>query len=272
MEVLASKVLLISKHHKEQIIAPLLEKIGIQVEVIQHFDTDHFGTFTGEIPRKEGPKVTVKEKCLAGMTHARARVGLASEGSFGAHPSIPFIGANEEWLCYIDLDRHIEIYAKSLCTEMTYDAINSKELSKLPDFLLKNGFPKQGLVFTDLHTHQIIQKGIQDQEILNTLMYQFPNWHIETDLRAHQNPLRQKNIALATEDLIKRLKSFCPQCAFPDFSVRGLSGELECAYCGSPTSSYRFQVFSCEHCHYMEKITRKDKIQEDPQYCQNCNP
>ncbi|MFM8596661.1 MAG: DUF6671 family protein [Flavobacteriales bacterium] len=272
MEVLASKVLLISKHYKEQIIAPLLEKIGIQVEVIQHFDTDLFGTFTGEIPRKEGPEVTVKEKCLAGMMRAGARVGLASEGSFGAHPSIPFIGANEEWLCYIDLDRHIEVFARSISTEMTHDAINSKEQSKLPDFLLKNGFPKQGLVFKDLSTDLIIRKGIQDHEQLTALIDQFPNWQIETDLRAHQNPLRQKNIALATEDLIKRLKSCCPQCAYPDFSIRNLSGALECECCGSPTSSYRFQVFTCEHCQYMEKILRKDKILEDPQYCQNCNP
>lgn len=272
MEVLASKVLLVSKHHKERIIAPLLASIGIQVEVIQHFDTDQFGTFAGEIPRVEGPKVTVKEKCLQGLAHSGQRIGIASEGSFGAHPMIPFVEANEEWLCYIDLDRQIEIYAKSLSTELTHDFISSKDKEQLMVFLSKNGFPRQGLVFKDLTQNKIIQKGIQDEKTLYKLVSQYSNWQIETDLRAHQNPLRQQNIALATQDLIKRLSSLCPKCAYPDFSIKEFSGALDCEWCGQPTSSYRFQVYACHHCQHSAEVMRNDKKAEDPQYCQYCNP
>lgn len=272
MEVLASKVLLVSKHHKERIIAPLLASIGIQVEVIQHFDTDQFGTFAGEIPRVEGPKVTVKEKCLQGLIHSGQRIGIASEGSFGAHPMIPFVEANEEWLCYIDLDRQIEIYAKSLSTEITHDLISSKDKEQLKVFLSKNDFPQQGMVFKDLTQNKIIQKGIQDEKTLYKLVSQYSNWQIETDLRAHQNPLRQKNIASATQDLIKRLTSLCPQCAHPDFSIKGFSGQLDCEWCGQPTTSYRNQIYACDQCQHSIEIMRNDKKLEDPQYCQNCNP
>lgn len=272
MEVLASKVLLVSKHHKERIIAPLLASIGIQVEVIQRFDTDQFGTFAGEVPRVEGPKVTVKEKCLQGLIHSGQKIGIASEGSFGAHPMIPFVQVNEEWLCYIDLERQIEIYAKSSITALTHDSISSGDKAQLMGFLSKNGFPQQGMVFRDLTQNNVIQKGIQDKEVLYKLVSQFENWEIETDLRAHQNPLRQKNIGLATQDLIKRLTSLCPKCAYPDFSIKALIGELDCEWCGQPTSSYRYQVYACDHCQHSVEIMRNDKKLEDPQYCQNCNP
>ena len=32
-------------------------------------------------------------------------------------------------------------------------------------------------------------------------MQQFPEWEIETDLRAHMNPLRQRNVIAAATDL-----------------------------------------------------------------------
>ena len=272
MEVSASKVLLVSKHRKEQVIAPILNSIGIEIEVIKNFDTDQFGTFTGETPRPEGPKITVKEKCLQGLAQSEKRIGIASEGSFGAHPFIPFLQANEEWLVYIDLDRQIEIYAKSLSTEMSFDYIEAKDKSDLNAFLVKHDFPNQGLVFKDLTQNKIIQKGIQDQIVLKQLIVDFPNWRIETDLRAHQNPVRRKNIALATHDLIQRLSSFCPKCAYPNFWVQRTSGQLDCEWCGQATSSYRYQVYACDQCQHSEEIMRNDKKVEDPQYCQNCNP
>ena len=272
MEVSASKVLLVSKHHKEQIIAPILSSIGIEIEVIENFDTDQFGTFAGEIPRIEGPKITVKEKCLQGLAHSNMRIGLASEGSFGAHPFVPFLKANEEWLCYIDLDRQIEIYAKSLATEISDDLLTSKDKDQLMAFLSKYDFPHQGMVFKDLTQNKIIQKGIQDQHVLFKLVSQFSNWQIETDLRAHQNPIRRKNIALAAQELVKRLTSLCPQCAHPDFWIKGYSGQLDCEWCGQATSSYRYQVYACDKCQHSEEIMRNDKKVEDPQYCQNCNP
>lgn len=272
MGVTTSKVLLVSKHQKEEVIAPILHTKGIDIEVIKDFDTDQFGTFAGEIPRKDGPKVTVKEKCLQGLYASGKRVGIASEGSFGPHPALPFLNANEEWLCYIDLDRQIEIYAKSLSTEISHDAINSQNKDQLPLFLEKNGFPQQGMVFRDLTHDQIIQKEIQDKEVLYKLISQFSNWQIETDLRAHQNPLRRKNIAAAAQDLCKRLTSLCPQCGHPDFSIKEFGGALDCGWCGQPTSSYRYQIYKCDRCNYSKETVRTDKIVEDPQYCQHCNP
>jgi len=43
---------------------------------------------------------------------------------------------------------------------------------------------------------------------------------IETDVRAHANPTRMKNIEKATHDLISKLNSTCPNCGAPGFIVK----------------------------------------------------
>lgn len=272
MEMFRSPLLLSSKHHKEVLLQPLFEPYGVQLIIPDGFDTDAFGTFCGAIPRAEGPKHTVKEKCLAGMAHANRNQGLASEGSFGAHPSFPFLTINEEWLVFIDLKQDLEIYGHSTTLEVCYAQLGYQEKEQLQSFLDNCSFGSQALVFKDRKSGELIKKGIQDLASLKQLMKKHPEWQLETDLRAHLNPLRQKNIIAAGRDLLKRMESRCPKCKKPDFSVTQYSGKLLCSWCQKPTDSYAFLESNCAYCNYQIIEKRMDKEVEEPQYCNHCNP
>lgn len=55
-------LLIATKHEKEKVIAPILEKeLGVKCFVVTNLDTDEFGTFTGEIDRKDDPITTAKK-------------------------------------------------------------------------------------------------------------------------------------------------------------------------------------------------------------------
>ena len=272
MDMFPSQLLLSSKHHKEQILNPIFEPFGTVLFVNEGFDTDDFGTFCGSIPRKEGPKYTVKEKCLAGMQFATLRQGLASEGSFGPHPNIPFLTINEEWLVYIDLDLDLEIYGRSTTIEVCHAQLHFQDAAELPTFLSNCSFGKQGLVLKNASSGQLIEKGIQEPAQLELLLQQIPEWQIETDLRSHMNPLRQKNIAAAGKDLMERMQKRCPNCAHPDFSVHKVSGQLACSLCFQLTDNYQFLEYTCKYCAHHQIEERTDKKLEDPQFCNNCNP
>jgi hypothetical protein len=272
MDRYPSQLLLSSKHQKELTLGPIFTAYGHEILVNNSFDTDAFGTFCGSTPRPEGPQITVKEKCLAGIAFAGKRQGLASEGSFGPHPSYPFLSCNEEWLIFIDLDQHLEIYGRSTTLEVCHAQLHYRDAAQLTPFLNNCSFGKQGLVLKDCLTNKIIEKGIQSEDKLNELMANIPEWLIETDLRAHMNPTRQKNIAAAGRDLLKRMYSFCPKCSAPDFVVKELKGKLPCAQCHKATETYQFEVAICTKCNYLSQQKRKDKQEEDPQFCQHCNP
>jgi hypothetical protein len=62
------ELVIATKHHKEKVIAPLLEKeLGVKCIVVKNFDTDQFGTFTGELARAEDAITTARKKCIAAM-------------------------------------------------------------------------------------------------------------------------------------------------------------------------------------------------------------
>lgn len=80
------KLIIATMHQKETVIAPILEKaLGVHCFIDQTFDTDLLGTFSGEVERKLDPIATAKEKCLRAMRANNCDLGIASEGSFGAH-------------------------------------------------------------------------------------------------------------------------------------------------------------------------------------------
>jgi len=271
MAMFPSQLLLSSKHLKERILQPLFEPHGVELIVSHGFDTDNYGTFCGSIPRIEGPKTTVKEKCLAGMSFANRRQGLASEGSFGPHPSSPFLSINEEWLVYIDLDQALEVYGHSISMDVCQQQTNHQR-KDLDQFLTSIQFGAQGLVMKDADNGELIAKDITEYVQLMDLIQEHPHWILETDLRAHLNPTRQKNIEAAGKNLIERMRSLCPQCAKPDFSVAQYSGQLPCSWCKSPTNTYEFRTYRCAHCQHQLREKRMDLLMEDPQYCQRCNP
>jgi hypothetical protein len=97
------KLIIATKHEKEKVIAPLLENaLGVSCFVNEHFDSDILGTFTGEIERKLDPIETARQKCLMAMELTNCDLGIASEGSFGPHPSLFFVNVDDEFLIFFE--------------------------------------------------------------------------------------------------------------------------------------------------------------------------
>ena len=104
------KAVLATRHEKERVIAPImLKECGVEVVVPDDFDTDQFGTFTRDIQRQGSQLEAARKKALTAMKQYGFDLGIASEGSFGADPHIPFIQTNTEVVILIDTKNNFEI-------------------------------------------------------------------------------------------------------------------------------------------------------------------
>ena len=103
------KIIVATIHGKEKIFEKVLQStLKGEYFAPENFDTDKFGSFSGEIERTLSAKETVKQKCLAAMEKYNLDIALASEGSFGNHPLYYFTPYNEEWVVLVDLKNELE--------------------------------------------------------------------------------------------------------------------------------------------------------------------
>ena len=273
------KALLTSKHCKEKVIAPLAkESLGILVEVNNEVDTDIFGNFSGEIKRKNSPKTTVVEKCKFGLNRGNHDLGFASEGSFGPHPIIPFVPCNEELVCLIDLKNNWTFVGSSLTLETNFHGQYLSTREELEKFADRITFPSHAIILriAEKEVKEIV-KGIQDHQSLSDnfirLKSRYGKVWAETDMRAHLNPTRMKNIGLATQNLISKINSLCPYCQTPGFEVSSIQKGLPCSVCQWPSEVAISHLYQCKTCGNSKTILYPNgKENIDPMYCQNCNP
>ncbi len=273
------KLLIATKHQKEKVIAPILEKeLGVDCFIDENFDTDTLGTFTGEIERELDPISTAREKCIRAMKSNHCDLGVASEGSFGSHPSIFFVNADDEFLIFIDTINHIEIIVREISTETNFNGKQIQNQKELLAFADQVHFPSHGLILrksknenTDIHKGIMhIENLIETFELLNT---KYSSVYAETDMRAMYNPTRMSVIEKATQKLVQRIKSTCPNCAMPGFGITDAKKGLICSLCGSPTNSTLSYLSVCQHCQFTkEEMYPHQKTTEDPTFCDNCNP
>lgn len=273
------KLIIATKHEKETVIAPILEKdLGVICFVNETFDTDTLGTFTGEIERELDPVSTARVKCLQAMKLSNCDLGIASEGSFGPHPSMFFINADEEFLIFIDTKNDLEIIVKEISTSTNFNGKKIKNLKDLFDFADKAGFPSHGIILRPAKNENTnIYKGIIDKEILQAvfqdLQIKFNTVYAATDMRAMYNPTRMKVIEKATEKLLQKIKSICPQCKTHGFGITEAKSGLTCSLCGSATNSTLSYIYVCKRCQFTkEEMYPHKKTTEDPTYCDYCNP
>ncbi len=141
------RLVIATKHQKEKVIAPLLEKeLGVACFVPEDFDTDALGTFTGEIERKLDPIATVREKCLRAMDESGCDLGVASEGSFGPHPVMLLASADDEFLIFIDRRNNLEIIAREISPLTNFDGKEIRNERELMEFADQVRFPSHGLI------------------------------------------------------------------------------------------------------------------------------
>lgn len=272
-------LIIATKHQKENIIAPLLEKeIGVKCFVSNELDTDLFGTFTGEVARLNDPIETARQKCLKAIEISGCNLAIASEGSFGPHPSLAFLNVDSEIIFMLDKKNNAEYISHHISTETNFNASVINNRTELDDFLELAKFPSHAVIFRkSKNDNEDIFKEIVDLKSVDShfdyLIKKYNSFFAETDMRAMFNPTRQKVIEETTIKLIEKLKSHCPNCNQAGFSViRHIPG-LKCSNCGSPTKSTKAYIYACQFCHHqLEKSIHKEHLFEDPMYCDFCNP
>ena len=273
------KLIIATKHGKESVIAPLVKKyLGSICFVDENFDTDLLGTFTGEIERRQDVISTVRQKCLKAMELNNCDLGIASEGSFGPHPTVFFSSADEEFLIFIDKKNNLEIIVKELSTETNFNGKEIKNEAELLQFAELVQFPSHGIILRKSpHENDSINKGITNvidlKETFHQLSKKFQSIYAETDMRAMYNPSRLKVINKTAKKLVEKINSLCPECNMPGFGITSSKKGLPCSLCHLPTRSVLSYISVCEHCSFAQEKMIPHLVEvEDPMYCDFCNP
>jgi len=272
-------LIIATMHKKEDVIAPILEKeLEVFCKTISNLNTDNFGAFSGEIERKDTPMATVRAKALAALEYSTETLVVASEGSFGPHPASPFISANEELVILIDTINDLEIRGWNFTTETNFNFQEIKNSDELIEFANRCGFPEHNVILKtkDKFEKQGIWKNFKSKKELKTigikLLSENKSLSIETDMRAMHNPTRLRAIEKAVLDLVKNVKSLCPSCNAPGFSISEAIKGLKCSLCNLPTKSVKAYIYKCKKCDYSCERIKENVIAEDPMYCDFCNP
>jgi hypothetical protein len=270
-------IYLASKHQKEQAIAPVFKQALNASIVPLNYDTDQFGTFTGEIPRQHPPLTTCILKAKTCALEANVPLVIASEGSFGPHPHIPIIPFAREIMVFVDMTKNLIIHETLETFNTNYASLNIKHGDNIDTFLSQVKFPSHGLCLQTGEPLTIIAKGITSREslllALNQGFQQTDELLITTDMRAMMNPSRMQTIQELASKLAARISCYCPRCDYPGYGQIGVDGYLPCAQCALPAKSYAREVFACRQCNFQESKPRRDGlIAIEPQYCNHCNP
>ncbi len=277
-----SQAVLTTKHEKELLITkPFRIGLGIEVITPEGIDTDILGTFTGEIPRVGTMRDVLINKARIGMKLTGLPLGIASEGSFGPHPSIPFIASDFEMLIFIDDRLGFSLIEHILTTNTNFSHTEVKKNEYPMEFLQKVGFPKNGLIAKPKTTNNdtLLYKGLKNEiEFRKAIQHcskisDDGTVHLETDMRAHMNYIRRQTIRGLTFNLIRRLNHCCPSCKIPGWGIVDSEKGLPCKVCGTPTEFIQIEIYGCTKCEYRENRPRSDnKIYAEEKYCSYCNP
>ena len=269
-------VLLASMHKKELAIQEPFERIvGCKIIVINDFNTDQFGTFSGEVERKLSAYETLKLKAVRAAEQFDCDYVISSEGAFGPHPTCLFANSDIEMLLFYDRANDLFIADYEISTDTTLSNYTVASATDYSDFLEKAKFPSHGLIIKA--DNNILAKGVTSYEVLEeiiaTNLAKFGALVLETDMRAMHNPSRMKIINSLANKLALRITHHCKACNSPGFGEVSLSGSLPCELCLSPTKVKQYKDYKCIKCDYIEQELL-DPIKEfaDPRFCDYCNP
>jgi hypothetical protein len=274
------QAVLLTKHGKERFIKPLFEEAtGCCVIVESDYDTDLFGTFTRLIGRPGTQEETARLKARKGMELHGADLALASEGSFGPHPVVPFVPLNREIVLLFDAREGLEVCGEYAGTETNYAQTLVSGWEEAERFARQAGFPDHYLIIRPDHElHEAVIKnintwaGLRDALARSLALSVTGKAYLETDMRAHANPTRMKNIKKAAEDLIRLLGLRCPACGAPGFSVTERKRGLPCEWCGLPTREPAASIYYCQSCNFSREEREPPDTKAPAACCDNCNP
>lgn len=268
-------------HGKERVISPLVERyLGVHTILPpKSFNSDLFGTFTREIKRAGNQLEAARKKARAAIELTGCDLAISNEGSFGTHPSIPFVQSNLELMLLVDKKNGYEIRGHYRTPKTNAHGQYVKSPGEAMDAAKKLDFPNHGLIVRRTETSKEIFKNIDTMAELENIVQKLfkrpftKKIYLETDLRAHRNPTRMAAIEEATKDLLKNIASVCPKCFAPGFVIAEIEKGLKCSQCDVPTELPISEIYLCSQCHYREKKEITDYgSKADPRYCAYCNP
>jgi len=270
-------------HAKERVIGPILrDELGMNVVSAAGINTDQFGTFSREVERKGSQLDAARAKIAAGFQHTpSARVGLASEGSFGSHPYIPFLAIGHELILMVDRVNGLELTGYDASPNTNFGHAVARHREAAFAFAERIGFPEHGLIVMGCRDDEpapdlLLNKNVLDAAALEEAVEEAVRLcgaaFVETDMRAHRNPTRMTAIERATRDLVRRFKSQCPNCGHRGFDVVERIRGLPCAWCGQPTDVIMAEALICQSCGHRDERLVSAAPTADPGHCQGCNP
>ncbi|TNE54865.1 MAG: hypothetical protein EP338_05940 [Bacteroidetes bacterium] len=272
------KVVIATMHQKERVIAPILkDQLGLE-SVVAEINTDLLGTFSGETERLLSPIDAARQKCRLAMEITSCDLAIASEGSFGQHPSLFFAQADDEIVLMMDRENNLEIFGRELTTDTNISGAEIDSLDAAFEFARSALFPDHGLILKDKESgFSELIKGITStvdlERHVKDLLQRHKSIWLETDMRALFNPKRMKAIEKATKNLVQKACSCCPKCHFPGYWIQEFIPGLPCSHCHYPTRSTLAHRYTCKNCMFSEtKYFPQSKNFEDPTYCDVCNP
>ena len=258
-------VALVTRHGKELVVRPALARAGLSLVHVDR-DTDTLGTFSGDT-RREGSAIdTARVKAAWALADApQARFGLASEGSFGPHPFVPWAAGGHELVLLIDRLTGVELRGDDVTGETNFGARDVTTHADAVEFARDAGFPSHGVfvnrVLATVETFDpMVSAGLERSAV-----------RLETDMRAHHNPTRQASILRALERCLEALTSTCPACAWPGFTVTEAQPGLPCEDCGAPTRLATGRWTRCRHCQF-STWTASAEAHAPAGRCEECNP
>jgi hypothetical protein len=285
-----ASAVLATMHGKESVIAPAMARhLGLKLVTPLGLDTDTLGTFTGETPRVGTMRDAAIQKARMGMALSGLPIGVASEGSFGPHPTLPFLSVGMEVMVFVDDARGIIVSESLIADDVHYEETVATNVSELDDFLRRVGFPEQALIvrpnltaspWWKLHPELMeICKGVSLYQDLAEAVESASRAsedrcaRVALDLRAHKHPARMKAIGGLADKLARRIATECPRCGTPGFGDVMPASGLPCVQCGRETIAVRGQILKCPACRFeSEEALQPIRTYADPADCPQCNP
>lgn len=157
--------------------------------------------FTGEVARTLTPVQACIAKARLGATTLATRYGLANEGSFGPHPAYPWLTVDDELVALWDTEHAYAVLGRARSFQHMFrvqDGVATPEA--LTAFCAEVGFPEQGVLvrLADGSVHGKDVTVLDDLwPVFRRAYHEYGACTLETDLRAHRNPLRRHVIAQA---------------------------------------------------------------------------
>jgi hypothetical protein len=284
-----ARVALATRHGKERVIGRALHHgLGAQLLHVTTVDTDALGTFCGSVQRQGTALDACIAKAEAALAHSDTPLAIASEGSFGPHPHLPFLAAGLECMVFLDRERGLTISEQELArrTNFAHRLVQGRALAAAdPEWerwLLQVGFPRHALI---VRPHSApadaggLVKGLNQWESLGPAIAAAAAASsdglalVETDMRAHRNPTRMAAIRRLAFRLVRRIARPCPACQSPGWGVVDQRQGLRCDACGLPTTLVSALVWGCQRCDHREETPRSDGLlSAEPGHCLWCNP